>query len=73
MNKLSAAVAALIALVVFSAQVARSQILADVLTLKSGEKVDGRITAESDLSVTKPNPDPMPQAMPTSMAGLSRC
>ena len=53
MNKLSAAVAALIALVVFSAQVARSQILADVLTLKSGEKVDGRITAESDLSVTK--------------------
>ena len=52
MNKLSAAVAALIALVVFSAQVARSQILADVLTLKSGEKVDGRITAESDLSVT---------------------
>ena len=52
MNELFAAVAALIALVVFSAPIARSQILADVLTLNSGEKVDGRITAESDLSVT---------------------
>lgn len=52
MNKLLAAVAPLIALVVFSAQIARSQILADVLTLNSGEKIEGRITAESDLSVT---------------------
>lgn len=51
-NKLVAAVAPLIALVVFSAQIARSQILADVLTLNSGEKIEGRITAESDLSVT---------------------
>ena len=39
----------LIALVVFSALIARSQILADVLTLNSGEKVDGRITAESEI------------------------
>ena len=52
MNKIFVAVAALIALVVFRAQIARSQILADVLTLNSGEKVEGRITAESDLSVT---------------------
>src|SRR4029078_5038457 len=52
MNELFAAVAALIAIGVFSAPIARSQILADVLTLNSGEKVGGRITAESDLSVT---------------------
>jgi hypothetical protein len=51
-SRFGAAVAALIALVVFGAQVARSQILADVLILKSGEKVEGRITAESDLSLT---------------------
>ena len=52
MNKIFVAVAPLIALVLFSAQIARSEILADVLTLNSGEKVEGRITAESDLSVT---------------------
>ena len=43
------AVAALIALVLFGA---RSQILADILVLKSGEKVEGRITNESEMSVT---------------------
>ena len=43
------AVAALIALVVLDA---RSQILADILVLKSGEKVEGRITNESEMSVT---------------------
>jgi hypothetical protein len=52
MNKLFAVFVALVALVVFGAQVARSQILADALFLKSGEKVEGRIIAESDLSVT---------------------
>ena len=31
---------------------ARCQILADIVILKSGEKVKGRITAESDMSVT---------------------
>jgi hypothetical protein len=51
MNKLVAAFVALIALVVFGAQVARSQILADAVFLKSGEKVEGRIIAESNLSV----------------------
>ena len=45
-------VAALIALVVFGARDARSQILADILVLKSGEKVEGRITNESEMSVT---------------------
>ena len=52
MNELFAAVAALIALVVFGAPNARSQILADILVLKSGEKVEGRITEESEMSVT---------------------
>jgi len=51
-KKLFAAVVVLIALIVLDTQVGRSQILADVLTLKSGERVEGRITAESDLSVT---------------------
>src|SRR6266516_362051 len=51
-SRFGVAVAALIALVVFGAQVARSQVLADVLILKSGEKVEVRITAESDLSLT---------------------
>lgn len=45
-------VAALIALVFFGARDARSQILADILVLKSGEKVEGRITNESEMSVT---------------------
>lgn len=52
MKKLPVLVAVLIALVAFGAQVAPPQILADVLTLKSGERVEGRITAESDVSVT---------------------
>lgn len=52
MNKVFAAVAVLIALIALGAQVVRSQILADALILNSGEKVEGRITAESDLSVT---------------------
>jgi hypothetical protein len=52
MNKLFAAAAVMIAVVALGAQVARSQILADALILKSGEKVEGRITSESDLSVT---------------------
>ena len=43
------AVAALIALVVLDAG---SQILADILVLKSGEKVEGRITNESEMGVT---------------------
>ncbi len=46
-----AAVAALIALVVFGGRDARSQILADMLVLKSGEKVEGRMTNESEMSV----------------------
>jgi hypothetical protein len=46
------AVAALIALVVFGARDARSQILGDILVLKSGEKVEGRITNESEMNVT---------------------
>ena len=51
-SRFGVAVAALIALVVFGARDARSQILADILVLKSGEKVEGRITNESEMSVT---------------------
>ena len=43
------AVAALIALIMLDT---RSQILADTLVLKSGEKVEGRITNESEMGVT---------------------
>ncbi len=50
-SRFAAAVAVLILLAVFGARGARSQILADVLILKSGEKVEGRITSESDLSL----------------------
>ena len=45
-------VGVLIALVMFGARSARPQILADILVLKSGEKVEGRITNESEMSVT---------------------
>ena len=45
-------VAALIALALLDARDARSQILADILVLKTGEKVEGRITNESEMSVT---------------------
>ena len=51
-SRTGVAVAALIALVLFGARDARSQILADILVLKSGEKVEGRITNESEMSVT---------------------
>ena len=51
-SRFRVAVAALIALVMFGARGARSQILADILVLKSGEKVEGRITNESEMSVT---------------------
>ena len=51
-SRFGVAVAALIALVVFGARGARSQILSDILVLKSGEKVEGRITNESEMSVT---------------------
>ena len=51
-SRFGVAVAALIALVVFGARDTRSQILADILILKSGEKVEGRITNESEMSVT---------------------
>jgi hypothetical protein len=50
-SRFAAAVAVLIVLAVFGARVARSQILGDVLILKSGEKVEGRITTESEMSV----------------------
>jgi hypothetical protein len=39
-SRFGVGVAALIALVVFGARDARSQILADILVLKSGEKVE---------------------------------
>jgi hypothetical protein len=51
-SRFGVAVAALIAVVLFGARDARSQILADILVLKSGEKVEGRITNESEMSVT---------------------
>jgi len=45
-------VAALIALALLGARDTRSQTLADILVLKTGEKVEGRITNESEMSVT---------------------
>ncbi|HEY2422514.1 MAG TPA: hypothetical protein VGH55_00320 [Chthoniobacterales bacterium] len=51
-SRFGVAVAALIAVVLFGPRDARSQILADILVLKSGEKVEGRITNESEMSVT---------------------
>jgi len=50
--KFAAVVTALSALIVFSARLACSQIVADILILKSGRKVEGRITTESDISLT---------------------
>ena len=50
------AVAGLIALVVLDA---RSHVLADTIVLKSGEKVEGRITTESEMGVTISAETPM--------------
>ena len=51
-RKIAATVAVLIVLLTSGAEELRAQLLPDVVLLKSGEKVEGRITEESDLSVT---------------------
>jgi hypothetical protein len=50
-RKFAATVAVLIVLLTSSAEELRAQLLPDVVLLKSGEKVEGRITEESGLSV----------------------
>ena len=51
-RKFAATVAVLIVLLTSGAEELRAQLLPDVVLLKSGEKVEGQITEESDLSVT---------------------
>src|SRR2546421_2734012 len=51
-RKFAATVAVLIVFLTSGAEELRAQLLPDVVLLKSGEKVEGRITEESDLSVT---------------------
>jgi hypothetical protein len=51
-RKFAATVAVLIVLLTSGAEELRAQLLPDVVLLKSGEKVEGRITEESGLSVT---------------------
>src|SRR5438270_8651800 len=51
-RKFAATVAVLIVLLTSGAEELRAQLLPDVILLKSGEKVEGRITEESGLSVT---------------------
>src|SRR5438874_857123 len=50
-RKFAATVAVLIVFLTSGAEELRAQLLPDVVLLKSGEKVEGRITAESDLDL----------------------